>query len=170
MLRLAGGDEAAVGQHDVGLQQIVDGQAELTGEIAQPTAQGDPSNPGGGDDAAGGGQAEGVRGVMQVAEQGAPFDAGSAGCRVDPHPVHRGEIDHQAVIDEAQSRAVVAAAADGHDEIVVTREVDRGDDVADGGALGDEGRVLVDHRVVDGAGVVVARIPGLDERAAHACG
>ena len=29
VLLLAGGDEAAVGQHDVGLEQIVDGQAVL---------------------------------------------------------------------------------------------------------------------------------------------
>ena len=48
-------------------------------------------------------------------------------------------------------------------------EVDRGDDVGDVGAAGDEGRVAVDHRVVDRAGGVVGRVAGLDERAAHAC-
>ena len=80
------------------------------------------------------------------------------------------EIDDQPVVDGAQPRAVVAAAADGHDDAVVTGEVDRGDDVGDSGALGDEGRVLVDHRVVDGARLVIAGITALDEMAAHGGG
>ena len=38
VLLLAGGDEAAVGQHDIGLEQIVDGQAVLARQVAVPTA------------------------------------------------------------------------------------------------------------------------------------
>ena len=56
------------------------------------------------------------------------------------------------------------------DEAVVAGEVDGGDDVGDVGALGDEGRVLVDHRVVDRARLVVAGVARLDERAAHGGG
>ena len=100
----------------------------------------------------------------------AAFDPGGAGHRVDADPVHRREIDDQPVVDSAQPRAVVAAAADGHEDVVVAGEVDRGDDVGDVRALGDEGRVLVDHRVVDRAGLVVAGIAGLDEIAAHGGG
>ncbi len=108
--------------------------------------------------------------MVQVAQLRAPFDAGGAGYRVDADAVHRREIDHQPVVDGAESGAVVPAAADGDEQVVVAGEVDRGDDVGDVGALGDERRVLVDHRVVDRARLVVARIAGLDELAAHGGG
>ena len=131
VLRLARRDEATVGQHDVGLEQIVDGQPQLTGEMADAAAEGDAADPGGGDDAAGGGQPEGMRRVVQFPQLRAPLDTGGAGCRVDADPVHRGEIDDQPVVDRAQPWAVVPTAADGHDDVVVAREVDRGDDVGD---------------------------------------
>ena len=44
---LAGDDEAAVGQHDVGLDQIVDGQAVFAGEITVAAAQGQAGDAGG---------------------------------------------------------------------------------------------------------------------------
>ena len=68
VFRLAGRDEAAVGQHDVGLEQIVDGQPELAGEMTDAAAEGDAADPGGGDDAAGGAQTEGVGGMVQIAQ------------------------------------------------------------------------------------------------------
>jgi hypothetical protein len=61
----------------------------------------------------------------------------------------------------------MAAAANGHDDVVVTGEIDRGDDVRHSGALGDKSRVLVDHRVVDGASLVVAGVAPFDERPTH---
>ena len=88
VLLLAGGDEAAVGEDDVGLEQIVDRQAELAGEMADTAAEGDAADAGRGDDAARGRQPEGVRGVVQIAEQRAPFDAGGARLGIDADPVH----------------------------------------------------------------------------------
>jgi hypothetical protein len=84
--------------------------------------------------------------------------------------VHEGEIDDQPVVAGAQPRAVVAAAAHSEKETLLAGEADGGDDVGDGGALDDEGRVLVDHGVVDGARRVIPGIIGLDERAAHGGG
>ena len=72
VLLLVRRDEAAVGEHDVGLEQIVDGQAELAGEMADAAAEGDAADAGGGDDAARRGQTEGVRGVVQIAQQAPP--------------------------------------------------------------------------------------------------
>ncbi len=68
VLRFTGGDETAVGQDHVGLQQIVDGQPELAREVADPAAEGDAADAGGGDDAARGCQSESVGGVMEVTQ------------------------------------------------------------------------------------------------------
>ena len=104
VLRLAGGDEAAVGEHDVGLEQIVDGQPELAREVAQPAAEGDAADAGGGDDAARRGQPEGVGGVVQIAQRRAALDAGGAGLGIDADPVHRREVDDQPVVDRCPGR------------------------------------------------------------------
>ena len=170
VLRLARRDEGAIGQHDVGLEQIVDGQAELPGEVTESSAQGDAPHPGGGDNAGRRCQPESVGGVVQIAEQCAPLDTGGARLQIDPHPVHPGQVDHQPVVDEAETRPVVTAAADGHDDVVVAREVDRSDHIGDGLALSDERRPLVDHRVIDRTDLVIVRITGLDEIAAHSGG
>ena len=167
LLLLAGGDEAAVGEDDVGLEQVVDGQSELAGEMADAAAEGDAADAGGGDDAAGRGQAEGVGGMVEIAQHGAGLDAGGARHRIDADAVHRREVDHQPVVDGAQAGAVVAAAADGDGDAVLAGEVDGGDDVGHVGAADDERRMAVDHRVVDHAGVVVAGVAGLDQLAAQ---
>ena len=143
----------------------------LPREVAQPSAEGDPSDPGGRDDAAGCCQPEGVGGVVQIARAARPLRRGrcdSTGSTRTPFIAERSITRPSST--RAKSGAVVAAAADGHDDVVVAREIDRGDDVGDVGALGDERRALVDHRVVDGAGLVVARVAALDEIAAHGGG
>ena len=43
----AGGDEAAVGQHHVGFEQVVDRQAALAREVAEPAAEREPADAGG---------------------------------------------------------------------------------------------------------------------------
>ena len=164
VLRLAGGDEAAVGQHHVGLEQVVDGQAELAGEVAEPAAEGDAADAGGGDDAAGGGQPEGVGGVVQIAQRARRPRRGRCGL-----PGRRGRRSSGERSMTSPSSQVPRPGPLWPPPRMATRrpllagEVDRGDDVGDVGALGDEGRVLVDHRVVDRAGLVVAGVAGLDE-------
>jgi hypothetical protein len=54
-------------------------------------------------------------------------------------------------------------ASDGEEQPLLTREIDRGDDVGDVDTLGDQGGMLVNHRVVDLARVVVARVARTDE-------
>ena len=83
-------------------------------------------------------------GVVQIAQRAPALDAGGARVGIDAHAVHRREVDDQPVVDSAQPGAVVAAAADGDEDVVVSREVDRGDDVGDVDAVGDEaGRLSI---------------------------
>ena len=52
-----------------------------------------------------------ARRVVEVAEQGTASTVAVAGFRVDTHAVHRREVDHHPLVDAAETRAVVAAAA-----------------------------------------------------------
>ena len=61
------GDHGPVGQDDVGGEQAVDGQAELAAQVADPAAQGEAADAGGGDEAARHRQPERVGGVVDVA-------------------------------------------------------------------------------------------------------
>jgi hypothetical protein len=64
----------------------------------------------------------------------------------------------------------VLAAADGDDELLGARELDRAHDVGDAGAAHDQRRAAVDRSVPDRARGVVAVIAGADHLAAHAFG
>ena len=153
----------AVGQHHVHVEQVVDGEAAGAREVADAAAEGEAADAGGGDDAAGGRQAEGVGGVVDVAPGAAALDAHGAVRRIDADALHRDEVDHQAVVADAEAGAVVPAAADGDEEAVLAGEVDGGDHVGDVRAAGDQRGLAVDHRVVDLAGGVVARVVRADK-------
>jgi hypothetical protein len=168
VLRLAGGQEAAVGGDHVGRQQVVAGQAVRPGEVADAAAQGEPGDAGGGHHPAGGGQAKAVGGVVEVAPGGAALHAGGTTLGVDPHPTHGGQVDDQAAVVGGEAVDVVAAAADRDEQVLLAGSVDRGDDVGGVGAAGDRRGVPVDHAVVDRSGGVVAVAGRLDQLAAQA--
>ena len=107
-------------------------------EVAHAAAEGQAGDAGGGDDAEGDGQPIGMSGVVDVAGCAARLDPNRPACRIDPHAFHRGQVDHEPVVDAAEAGSVVPAAADGHTKIVFASEVDRGDDVGDVRAAGDD--------------------------------
>ena len=85
---------------------------------------------------------------------------------VDPHALHRRQVDDQAVFDAAETRTIVAAAANGDRELVVAAEIHGRDDIADIRASGDEQRAFVDHRVVEPSRLFIFRMVASDNRAA----
>ena len=168
VLALAGRDEAAIGQDDVGLEQVVDRQAVLAREVPGAAAEGEARDAGGRDDAEGHGQAERVGGVVDVARRAAGIDPHGAARRIDAHALHQREVDHQAVVAAAEARAIVAAAPDGDEQALVAAEVHRGDDVGDVHAARDQARPLVDHAVVQRTGGVVVGVAWTDDSSAKA--
>src|SRR3989442_15980705 len=95
-----------------------------------PSPQGQPTNASGGNDPTGRGQTEGVRGMINIAPDAAALDLDSAGDRVDAYPLHPCEVNDQAVITGAEPGAIMAAAPDGGQELVLGCELDRGDHVS----------------------------------------
>ena len=92
-----------------------------------------------------------VRDPIDFAPGAAAANPDGAGLRIDVDVLQRREVDHDAVVARPQSGAVVTAAADGEEQVVVACERDRHGHVGRTCALRDQRRPLVDHRVVDRA-------------------
>src|SRR5918999_4440616 len=99
-----------------------------------------------------------VRGAVHLAPRAAAADADGPGLRVDVDVLHGREVDDDAVVDGAEAGSVVATAAHREGQVAVAGERDHLRYVVRSGTAGDQGRPLVDHRVVDLAGVLVAGV------------
>src|SRR5208282_1559285 len=63
---------------------------------------------------------------------------------------------------------IVAAAANGYDQVVLAAKIDRGDDVRHIAATGDQAGPPIDHGVIDLSSRVVTRVALFDELSAEA--
>ena len=162
-----GADLAAVGEHHVRLEQVVDRQTEGAREVPEPAAERESADAGGRDDAARRREPVLAGRAIDLAPRAAAADAHGPRLRVDLDVLERGEVDHHAVVAGAETGAVVAAAADRDRKLVLAGEGDRARDVVRPGGTRDQRGPAVDHRVVDGARVVVAGVAGLDQPAAE---
>ena len=147
--------EAAVGGHHVRGEEVVAGQAEAPGEVADAAAQRQPADPGGRDDAARGGQTERISRGVHVAPGGAALDAGGLGQRVHPDAAHGGEVDDQRVVRRAESRHAVRPSPYRDCQVVLGREPHGSHHVTGVGRAHDHRRTAVDHGVVHAARLVV---------------
>ena len=78
------------------------------------------------------------------------------------------EVDHESVIPDTETASVVCSSADGERHVVLPCKVDAGDHIGDVGASNDGSRSSVHSSVVDGPGLVVARVRGERESAPYA--
>ena len=166
MLALAGGHDAAIGEDDVGFEQVIDRQAVLARQIAGAAAKRESGDACRRDDPEGNGETECMRRMIDVAGCAATFDANGLRRRVHAHALHHRQIDHQPVVAAAEARAVVTAATNREQQALVASEVDGRDDVGHVDAARDQTRPLVDHAVVQGACSVVVGIARLNQSSA----
>ena len=97
-----------------------------------------------------------------------PSATGGATRRVDAHRGHGGQVDDDAAVAGGEAGQRVPAAADGDEQVLAARELDRAHDVGDAGAADDQRRPPVVGAVPDRARLVVALVGGPDELAAQA--
>ena len=141
--------ELAVGGHDLGREQVVDGHAVLAHEEADAAAQRDPA------DADRAGVAEPGReavlaGRRRVLARGqAGLGPGGAPLGVDLERAQGGEVEDDAALGDAVAREAVAAAADGELRPGVAGEGDDAGDVGGVGDADDHGRAAVDRAEED---------------------
>jgi hypothetical protein len=165
VLRRAGLLELAVGRHHVGGDQVVDGEPVLAHQPAQAAAQRQPADPRVGDGAAGRGEPERLRLMIELAPEHAALRPGRAGGRVHVDALHRGQVDDQATVVGAVARRSVAAAAHGHHDAGRPCEVERLLHIGDAGAARDERRPAVDVAIPHASGGLVAALLTLNQLA-----
>src|SRR5690348_4641603 len=93
VLLCTSGDKAAIGQYYINTQQVIDCQAMGTREIADATTQCQPADASRRDEAAGRGQAERMRGVVNLAPRATTLNSRRACGQVDANTLHAREID-----------------------------------------------------------------------------
>ena len=153
----------AVGQHDVGFEQVVDREAVLAREVAGAAAERQARDAGAsrrcrtGTARPNGCVAWSTSPDVQPGSTRTVFVAGSTRT-----PFIIGQVDHEAVVAAAKPGAVVAAAADRDEKAMFAPEVHGGDHVGDIDAARNQARPLVDHPVVERARLVVAVVAGLE--------
>ena len=173
VLVLARAQQVAVDGHDVGGQQVVDRGAVAAHQPADPAAEREAGDARVGDDAADRGQAVFLRGGVEVAPQDTGSGASGPRFGVQLDRAHRRQVDHEAVVVDAQARDAVAAAADGDREVALAGEPERGGHVGGARGAGDQRGPAVDRAVPDLAGLVVVVVAGaqqltLEGRGRHA--
>ena len=151
-------DKAAVGQHDVGRDKVVDGEPEAPGEVANSTTEGQSAHSSCRDESRGGRHAKGTGGVVHIAPFAASVHPDRARGGVDRRAPQATEVDHESVIPDTETASVVCSSADGERHVVLPCEVDAGDHIGDIGAPNESSRSPVDRSVVDGPGLVVAKV------------
>jgi hypothetical protein len=103
--------------------------------------------------------------MVHVAPGAAAVNPYGVGRRDHGRAAQATEVDHECVIPDTEPASVVSSAADGESHVVLPREVDAGDHVGDIGTPNKGCRSPVNRSVIDGPGLVVARVRGECESA-----
>ena len=148
----------SVGEHDVGLEQIVDRQAVAPRQVADPAAERQPADAGGRDEATWRREAVRVRGLVDLTPGAATADSDGARLGVHLDRPQQGQVRDDSVVANPEARAVVPAAAHRQRKLMRPREADRTRHVLRVCAARDQRRAPIDHRVVDLARVVVVGV------------
>src|SRR5205823_4500825 len=127
VLRGAGGHDAAVGGHDIRLEQVVGSEAALALEPPAAAAEGEAGDAGGGEAAAGDREAVLLGGRVELAPGQSGLGLDHARVGIDLYALHRRQVDHDAVVAGGIAGRGVAAASHGHGHGIRAREVDGGD-------------------------------------------
>ena len=155
----------AVGGHHLGGEQVVAGQAVGPHEVADAAAEREAAEPGGRDQAAGGGQAMRLCGGVEPGPL-RPAAGGGSTCRgIHLDGVHRRQVDDDAVVARRESGDAVRAAAHGDRQAFAGGEAHGAHHVGGPGGSHHHRRALVDRAVPDVASFLVRVVARPDQRA-----
>ena len=112
----------AVGEHDVSGKQVVDGEAEAPGQVADAAAQRQPGHAGGREKAGRGGHAERHGRVVDISPGTSGVGADGVVLRADRGAAQQRQVDDQGVVRDPETGRAVTAAPDGELDAMVTAE------------------------------------------------
>ena len=153
---LAGPHDLAIGGDELDGSKIVEGEAMLAHQPAQPTTEGEPGDAGAGNNPARDRETVQLGFAVELAPGDAALRPYRAAFGIDVDSLHRREVDHHSAIDGRASCHVVTAATNRDFEAQLAREVDGIDHVGHATTSGDQRRALVHQPVVDLSRFLVA--------------
>ena len=168
VLVLARGHLPSVRRDEVDRDEAVAGETELPLEPAGAAAQGQARHAGRRHAPAGGAEPMRLGGPVEVTPGGPAADGRGAGIGIDRHGIDVPHVHDETVVDEAVARDAVPSAANRHGQALLACERERRDHIVRVRALRHVGRVPVDHRVEDRAGLVVTGVFGREHVAPEA--
>ena len=135
----------------------------LSREVPHAATQRQASNAGGGDNSGWHRQSKCMRRVIDIAPGATAAHAHGPRRRIDMNVLDRRKVDDQAIVADSQTAGVVAAASNRNPQIVFPAEMNGGHHIGYIGALGDQTRLAIDHRVIDLALFVVLLVGRLNQ-------
>src|ERR1700757_2929155 len=88
-----GFNKIAIGQYNIGREEVIDAQSVFTREVSHSTPQSQPANTGCGNDSAWRRKPKHMRRVIDVAPCAPAADSDSARLRIDKRIFYRAEVD-----------------------------------------------------------------------------
>ena len=163
-------DHLAAGQDELQGDEVVAGEAVLTGEPADAAAQRQAGHAGLGHDPGRHDQAVRRGGRVDVAEQAAAARVHQLAFGIHGDVAQSAEVDGQAAVRHGLARHVMTAAADRGRQPVLAGHGDRGHHVLGAGAAQDQAGPPVDHGVPDPARLLVLGVVRADDLALELAG
>jgi len=96
--------------------------------------------------------------AINIAEQRSRLHAHGAPLRVDGNPVHRREVDDNAIIAQGSPGNIVTAAFDRDEKIIGARKLHGANDIGRVRTLGDQARMLINARIPNTSSRIVGGI------------
>ena len=162
-----GPQDPAIGNDDLGGDQIVDGQPRLPAQPAHPSSEGQTTHAGMANEARWYGEPVRLGRRIEIRQQGPTLYPCRLGVRIDNDPVQRAQVDDQAVVAHRVAREAVCSAAHCDLKSGYPSCVQRGRNVLIGCTTNDDRRPPVDVGVPRLPRLVVARILVGDNRPVH---
>ena len=163
----AGGTELAVGRHNIGGEQVVNGQAVLAHEPTEAATESEAGDAGVGDHAAGCGKAEWPGFMVEIGPEHAALRAHGAADGIDLNALHARHVNDDAAVVGAVAGGTMAASSQRDEQPVGADEIDGTPHVGRTRAAQDHCGAAVDVAVPHAACGVVGGAVGEDEFAAH---
>src|SRR5262245_23166138 len=169
ILLFAGASHLTIGGDHICADQIIDRHPELSRGPPETTTQGEPGDACGRIDADRSCQTKGLGLAIEVTESCPRLDPSGSRCSIDPNGSHLREIDQQSSISDGFSRDVVSCSTNGNEEIVLPSKAHRLNDIRGAGATHHKTGALVDTRIPDCSGLIVAGVAGQENLTAQDC-
>src|SRR6266487_1646573 len=130
---------------------------------SQSASQGEPRHAGGRHISSCSRKIEKLQVVAKFTPCNTRFHPDRALCRINSYCLHAREIDNNSAITNCSSCHIMTSTANRYEQVVLSGEVDTGNDVRYAGTLNDHSRPFIDHSVVYLTSLIINSVFGRNQ-------